>query len=41
VSAGMSLARNPMMNLDWGLELAAKAAWLAERRVAGAADTRM
>lgn len=41
VSAGMSLARNPMINLDWGLELAAKAAWLAERRVAGAADTRM
>jgi hypothetical protein len=41
VSAGVSLAKNPMTNLDWGLELAAKAAWLAERRLAGAAETGM
>jgi hypothetical protein len=33
VSSGMSLARNPLVNLDWGLELAAKAASLAERRI--------
>ena len=37
VSAGLSLARNPITNLDWGMELASKAAWLAERRVADAA----
>jgi len=34
VSAGMSVARRPLTNLDWGLELAAKVASLAERRVA-------
>ena len=41
VSAGMSVARRPMTNLDWGLELAAKAASLAERRVAGTVDVAM
>lgn len=35
MATGLSLARNPGRNLDWGLELAAKAAWLAERQFAG------
>lgn len=38
VSTGASLARNPVTSLDWGLDLAAKAAWLAERRFAGFAN---
>jgi geranylgeranyl reductase family protein len=32
VRAGLSLARNPITNLDWGMDLLAKVAWLAERR---------
>jgi menaquinone-9 beta-reductase len=40
LSAGVGVARNPIANLDWGLEVAAKAAWLAKRRVAEAADGR-
>jgi geranylgeranyl reductase family protein len=39
VSSGMSLARNPLVNLDWGLELAAKAASLAERRILAETNT--
>jgi hypothetical protein len=35
----MSLARNPLVNLDWGLELAAKAASLAERRILAETNT--
>jgi len=40
VRAGLSLARNPMTNLDWGMELVAKVAWLAERRFAVTAGGR-
>jgi geranylgeranyl reductase family protein len=41
LSAGVSFARNPMTNLDWLLELAAKVAWLAERGVARVPDAQM
>ena len=41
LSAGVGFARNPMTNLDWLLELAAKAAWLAERGVARVPDAQM
>lgn len=41
VSAGISMARNPLTSLGWGLELVAKAAWLAKRSVAGAPGARM
>jgi geranylgeranyl reductase family protein len=37
MSTGLSLARNPMRNLDWSLELAGKAAWVAHRRIVGEA----
>jgi geranylgeranyl reductase family protein len=39
-SAGLSMARNPMANLGWGMEIAAKAASLAERHVGGTVNTR-
>lgn len=35
VSSGLSLARSPVRNLDWSLDLASKAAWLAERKLLG------
>ena len=41
LSAGVSFARNPMTNLDWLLELAAKAAWVAERGVDRVPDAQM
>jgi hypothetical protein len=40
-NAAASLARNPITNLDWGMELAAKAAWVAERRFHGERATVM
>jgi hypothetical protein len=40
-NAAASLARNPITNLDWGMELAAKAAWVAERRLHGERATVM
>ena len=38
MNSGMSLARNPLANLDWGLDLATKAAWLANRRLGAETD---
>ncbi|HUO97648.1 MAG TPA: NAD(P)/FAD-dependent oxidoreductase [Rhizomicrobium sp.] len=37
MTTGLSLARNPLRNLDWSMELAGKAAWIAHRRIAGEA----
>jgi hypothetical protein len=37
MSTGLSLARNPVRNLDWSMDLAAKAAWIVQRRMAGEA----
>ncbi len=37
--AALNLARNPMSSLDWGMDLAAKVAWIAERRLNGAIRT--
>src|SRR5262249_62081872 len=34
ISTGLSLARSPLRNLNWGMDLAAKAVWVAERRLA-------
>ena len=34
--AAAGMARDPIANMDWGLELAGKAAWLAQRRLGGA-----
>lgn len=31
--AALKLARNPVVSLDWGVDLAAKMAWIAERRL--------
>lgn len=35
-SAATRMIRNPVANMDWGMEMAAKAVWLAERRLGGA-----
>lgn len=35
-STATRMMRNPVANMDWGMEMAAKAAWLAERRLGGA-----
>jgi geranylgeranyl reductase family len=37
MSTGLRLARNPVRNLDWGMDLAAKAAWVAQYRLTGEA----
>jgi hypothetical protein len=33
--AAAGMASDPVANLDWGLDMAAKAAWLAQRRLGG------
>ena len=33
--AAVSMAKDPIANMDWGLDLATKAAWLAQNRLAG------
>ena len=33
--AAVSMAKDPIANMDWGLDLATKATWLAQNRLAG------
>jgi geranylgeranyl reductase family protein len=33
--AAVNMAKDPIANMDWGLDLATKAAWLAQNRLAG------
>ena len=33
--AAVGMAKDPITNMDWGLDVATKAAWLAQNRLAG------